>query len=109
VGDTFSSSSGGPARRKPNKAGSSVLTPPVGMPAVPGQREASQTPSTPRVAPAAPPKIVIEPCVCGHARDAHEHYRPGRDCGACGAHDCDDYRRAGGAVRRALRKLGLVP
>jgi hypothetical protein len=108
VGDTFSSSSGGPARRKPNKAGSSVLTPPVGMPTVPSQREATAAPVTPPIAPVTPPKTVIEPCVCGHARDAHEHYRPGRDCGACGAHDCADYRRAGGAVRRALRKLGLV-
>jgi hypothetical protein len=54
------------------------------------------------------PKTVIDPCVCGHARDAHEHYRPGRDCGACGAHDCADYRRAGGAVRRAMRMLGLI-
>ncbi len=22
-------------------------------------------------------------CRCGHAADAHEHYRQGRDCGAC--------------------------
>jgi hypothetical protein len=26
------------------------------------------------------------PCRCGHAAEAHEHYRPGRDCGACGCH-----------------------
>jgi hypothetical protein len=24
------------------------------------------------------------PCRCGHTAEAHEHYRPGRDCGACG-------------------------
>ena len=110
MGDTFSSSSGGPARRKPNKAGSSVLTPPVGMPAVPGQREATQAPSTPPTAPPVPPvppQTVIEPCVCGHARDAHEHYRPGRDCGSCGASHCAEYRREGGAVRRTLRRLFL--
>jgi hypothetical protein len=22
-------------------------------------------------------------CRCGHAADAHEHFRPGYDCGAC--------------------------
>lgn len=22
-------------------------------------------------------------CRCGHRRDAHEHYRPGSDCGLC--------------------------
>jgi hypothetical protein len=107
VGNTSSSSSGGPARRKPSKAGSSVLTPPVGMPTVPGQREAAAAPLTPPVAPVTPPKTVIEPCVCGHARDAHEHYRPGRDCGSCGASHCAEYRREGGAVRRTLRRLFL--
>ena len=25
-------------------------------------------------------------CRCGDAAEAHEHYRPGRDCGACGGH-----------------------
>lgn len=29
-------------------------------------------------------------CVCGHAQDAHEHYRPGSDCALC---DCPRYRR----------------
>ena len=29
-------------------------------------------------------------CVCGHVKDAHEHYRPGSDCGLC---DCPRYRR----------------
>ncbi|WIA98943.1 hypothetical protein [Curtobacterium sp. MCBA15_012] len=30
-------------------------------------------------------------CVCGHAEDAHEHYRPGTDCALC---DCPKFRRA---------------
>lgn len=30
-------------------------------------------------------------CVCGHAFDAHEHYRPGSDCGACGHTECPAY------------------
>jgi len=29
-------------------------------------------------------------CECGHAEDAHQHYRPGTDCGVC---DCPKYRR----------------
>ncbi|MFT3716860.1 MAG: hypothetical protein QM774_13225 [Gordonia sp. (in: high G+C Gram-positive bacteria)] len=36
-------------------------------------------------------------CVCGHARDAHEHHRRGTDCALC---DCEHYRSATGA--RAL-------
>lgn len=50
------------------------------------------------------PTLVLEPvtvptshastetavCVCGHAQDAHEHYRPGSDCALC---DCPRYRR----------------
>lgn len=31
-------------------------------------------------------------CVCGHAQDAHEHYRPGSDCALC---DCPRFRRRG--------------
>jgi hypothetical protein len=62
---------------------------------------------TPPVPPAPQAPVVVEPCVCGHARDAHEHYRPGTDCGACGVRDCADYRRAGGAVRQMLRRLFL--
>jgi len=29
-------------------------------------------------------------CVCGHAQEAHEHYRPGSDCALC---DCPRFRR----------------
>ena len=101
-GTNVGSSNSGPARRgRQSKAASSVLTPPVGIPAVPAQRQAPGTPSV-------RPKAVLDPCLCGHAREAHEHYRPGRDCGACGAHDCADYRRAGGVFRGALRRLGVV-
>lgn len=33
-----------------------------------------------------------EPCEgCGHARQAHEHYRSGSDCALC---DCPQYARA---------------
>jgi hypothetical protein len=52
---------------------------------------------------------VVEPCACGHGRAAHDHYRRGTDCGACGAAGCSDFRPQGGAVRRTLRRLGLVP
>lgn len=33
-------------------------------------------------------------CVCGHARDAHEHYRRGTDCATCGPERCPKFRRA---------------
>lgn len=29
-------------------------------------------------------------CTCGHARQAHEHYRPGSDCAFC---DCPRFSR----------------
>jgi hypothetical protein len=31
-------------------------------------------------------------CRCGHVADAHEHFRPGSDCGACGRVACPAYR-----------------
>jgi hypothetical protein len=33
-------------------------------------------------------------CVCGHEREAHEHYRRGTDCATCGAEVCPKFRRA---------------
>lgn len=33
-------------------------------------------------------------CVCGHARETHEHFRPGSDCGACGSAICPSFRPA---------------
>ena len=43
-------------------------------------------------------------CRCGHDAEAHEHYRPGSDCGACGA-ECGRFRRGrgGGRLRRLRR------
>jgi hypothetical protein len=35
-------------------------------------------------------------CRCGHAREAHSHYRPGTDCALCPAGECDRFRPAGG-------------
>lgn len=28
------------------------------------------------------------PCVCGHSRSAHEHYRRGTDCALCSLEGC---------------------
>lgn len=82
-------------------AGSSVLTPPTGIPtvpdhvfpdldvAVPTQRTAPVRPTKP---PARPP--IVDPCTCGHPKEAHEHYRKGTDCGACGAGACSAYQPA---------------
>jgi hypothetical protein len=33
-------------------------------------------------------------CRCGHDAAAHEHFRPGSDCGACGAARCGRFRAA---------------
>ena len=46
-------------------------------------------------------------CRCGHAAEAHEHYRPGRDCGACGCHrfaSATDASARRGGVRRGARR-----
>ena len=32
----------------------------------------------------------MKTCRCGHAANAHRHYRPGSDCGLC---DCPRWRR----------------
>jgi uncharacterized protein YbcC (UPF0753/DUF2309 family) len=34
-------------------------------------------------------------CICGHAEQAHEHYRSGTDCGSC---PCVRFRRASGRL-----------
>jgi len=111
MGDSASGQGGGARSRRgtPKSSGSVVLTPPTGIPTqpdletlVPGQR----TPDDTR--PTAPPRTVVEPCTCGHARAAHDHYRPGTDCGACGAEGCDAFRPEGGSVRKALRRMRLT-
>ena len=33
-------------------------------------------------------------CSCGHSRAAHEHYRKGSDCGACGPVVCRTFSAA---------------
>jgi hypothetical protein len=43
-------------------------------------------------APPATPTPVPHPCRCGHDRDAHEHFRRGTDCAACG---CGRFRKPG--------------
>jgi hypothetical protein len=102
----------GQRRDRRSGAGSPVLDPPSGVPAVPdlptaipAQREDS--PSEP-VAPPSPPArpAVVDPCVCGHAKEAHEHYRRGTDCGVCGATACATFRREGPVPRM---RSGLRP
>ena len=43
-------------------------------------------------------------CRCGHDAEAHEHYRPGSDCGACGAAQCGRFRAQGRRRRPRLRR-----
>jgi len=94
--------------------GPSVLTPPTGMPAVPDlgesfptqRKDSSCSPSVPAQPPAPPEqRTVVDPCVCGHGRAAHEHYRPGSDCGTCGREGCMEYRAQNGFFRQLWRKL----
>lgn len=50
-------------------------------------------------------------CCCGHARDVHEHLRPGWDCGVCGVAACPRYRRPASVLvqlRTLIRTLGGV-
>jgi hypothetical protein len=94
-----------PRPRKTQGSVSSVLTPPTGLPsiediAIPAQRAPephTMRASAPTAPPVAPPPPVQAPpgtCVCGHAAEAHEHYRAGSDCGACGVEVCEHYRAA---------------
>jgi hypothetical protein len=64
---------------------SRAVAPPRPAPEAAGRREA-----------AAPAR-----CRCGHDAAAHEHFRPGTDCGACGAQACGRFRaRRRGRLRR---------
>ncbi len=112
MGDSVVEQPGGASPRRGRRvtADAPVLTPPTGLSAVPGlgtsipaQRTAGDL--RPTVQPPAP-SAVVEPCTCGHARAAHDHYRRGSDCGACGAADCAEFRPEGGPIRRALRRFG---
>jgi hypothetical protein len=54
------------------------------------------------VEPPATPATAL--CRCGHEKDVHEHYRPGTDCGVCGA-SCRAFRAARTpATRRRIRR-----
>ena len=46
-------------------------------------------------------------CRCGHVAEAHEHYRSGRDCGACCCRRfaCADARPTAGMVAVVLAVL----
>jgi hypothetical protein len=113
MGDAASGHSAGAGERRGHKGstGSSVLTPPTGMPAIPDLEVSfpiQRTDSQPAPdQPPAPPeqRTVIDPCVCGHSRGAHEHYRPGSDCGTCGRAGCVEYRPQNGFFRQLWRKL----
>ena len=125
----------GDDRQKPPRSGrttgSSVLTPPTGVPAVPGDAplfpvEQRPRPAVPRVDPVpdlpvpdlpGPPATRLPTdameapagfCLCSHESRAHEHWRPGSECGVCGLGGCPTYRERGGRARGILRKLRLV-
>jgi hypothetical protein len=98
-----------PSRRgRPRSPGSSVLTPPTGLPEFSDVSAPAWQPPAPPAKQPPPAQTAVKPCACGHGKDAHEHYRPGSDCGACGATLCEEYRPVGGPMRRTLRRWGLV-
>ena len=104
---------GADPRRGRGGAGPSVLTPPRGLPILPDLRAtAVERADLMRLIPPTPPDLynVVDPCVCGHSKAVHDHYRPGWDCGVCGAVLCVDFRAQDGegGARRVLRWLGLV-
>lgn len=110
MGDSTPVQGGGaaPRGRRPGSPGLSVLTPPTGVPSVPDLGAPIPVRRTTDLqGPSTPPPVVVEPCLCGHARAAHEHYRRGHDCGACGSVTCTAFRPVGGPTRRMLRRLGL--
>jgi hypothetical protein len=107
MGDVPSGRSGTDSQRGRSR-GLSVLTPPRGLPAFPDLETAAAERADIIRCCRQPSEVVVDPCLCGHSRASHEHYRPGWDCGICGAATCVDYRRAGcGAFRRLLRRLGV--
>ena len=59
---------------------------------IPAPRREDDRPDTDRTG---PPQTQTRLCRCGHAVEAHEHFRPGSDCGACGAAQCGRFRAPG--------------
>ncbi|MFP5072058.1 (Fe-S)-binding protein [Pseudonocardia nantongensis] len=98
----------------PSAPSAAVLTPPTGLrpvtpatPSVPQQRTPSE-PAAPAPAPPAPPaEPDLRLCSCGHPEDMHEHYRPGTDCGACGARSCRAFHPEGeqAPARNPIRRI----
>ncbi|MFR9805593.1 hypothetical protein ACL02T_25405 [Pseudonocardia sp. RS010] len=84
-----------------------LATPHVAVPAQRTGREGTEAPAAPPVAPTPPAPAPAGVCVCGHEAEAHEHYRRGDDCGACGASVCGHYRPAdgGGSKKGLLSRL----
>jgi hypothetical protein len=111
MGDLASGRTGGTESRRlrSRSTGLSVLTPPKGLPVFPDPETADAERADIIRCCRSLPEVVVEPCVCGHGKAAHEHYRPGWDCGTCGAATCVDYRpEEVGALRGMLRRLGLT-
>ena len=95
----------------PTTPSAAVLTPPTGLPAIeptaPPRIPAQRTPATPN--PPTPVDARVRMSSCGHPEEMHEHYRPGTDCGACGARTCSSFRldgedRPAGRLRGLLRR-----
>jgi hypothetical protein len=71
---------------------------------LPTQRRSSP-PAPADVTPPPANRTVVDPCTCGHGAEAHEHYRPGSDCGTCGRTACAEFRPENGFFRQLWRKI----
>jgi hypothetical protein len=73
---------------------------PLGAPNSRGEDRAHPQGRPTPAGPDEPAQNMGKPCLCGHGKLAHEHYRKGADCALC---DCRRYRRS------LLARLGLRP
>ena len=48
-------------------------------------------------------------CRCGHGVDAHEHFRPGRDCSTCGPDVCPRYAGRHATALPAVLRIPIQP
>lgn len=104
-----------PARER-SRLGPQVLTPPVGMAAVPDEVRATPSPRAPRAGSGTGRDLAASRLDDGgqplplwsSEAGARPLPRAGTDCGICGRSTCASYRVQGGTLRRLLRRIGLI-
>lgn len=48
-----------------------------------------------------PAEAMTDMCACGHAREAHQHYRRGNECSICDARRCSSFTALATAAQPA--------